>query len=216
MYRAYIVILLLQVAYGLGFDRLVRSLNQVVYTGCSTGPLTPLSGSTSTLLNLTTTLIMSSTTRNNRFSVGGKINIYAGDHRFQFNKTEVESEPESIFVEYIRDNNVPTLDADPYLFSLIHAHLKGYEIFPLPSQGVPYGGEIHSGSQLLPVLPYLSKEATLKNLLRDATDFGLKNLVAKIEQEMANQLESSQGKERQKALDDDPEAMKGFVMLDSV
>ena len=144
------------------------------------------------------------------------MDIHVGHLKFRLNKTEVESEPENIFVEYFQGNNMPTLNADPYLFSLIHAHLKGYEIFPLPPQGLPYGGESYSSRDLsLRVFPYLSKEATLKNLLRDATDFGLKNLVTKIEQEMANQLESSRRAERQN-LDDDPEAVKGFVMLDSV
>jgi hypothetical protein len=158
---------------------------------------------------------MTSTTRKNRFLEKKNMMIFAGDQKFKLNETELQSEPDCIFMEYFRDNNMPDLNADAYLFSLIHAHMKGYEIFPLPSQGFPYGGGSFVGESAARTLPYLSKEATLKNLLRDATDFGLKNLVTKIEREMANQLESSRRAERQ-ALDDDPEAMKGFVMLDLV
>jgi hypothetical protein len=159
---------------------------------------------------------MSSISRKNRFFEAGYMTIRVGNQEFELNETEVQSEPESIFVEYFSADKMPRLNADGYLFGLIHAHLKGYEIFPLPPQGIPYGGVYSiAGNTLPPMLPYLSKEATLKNLLRDATDFGLKNLVTKIEREMANQLESSHRAGRQ-ALDDDPEAMKGFVMLDSV
>jgi hypothetical protein len=154
---------------------------------------------------------MSSTNRKNRFFERKYMTIHIGEQRFRLNETEVQSEPESIFVEYFREDTTLDLNADEKLFSLIHAHLKGYEIFPLPSQGIPYGGGSFYGKSA----PYLSKEATLKNLLRDATDLGLKNLVAKIEQEMAKQLESSRRAERQ-APDDDLEAMKGFVMLDSM
>jgi len=101
--------------------------------------------------------------------------------------------------------------ADPNIFRLIHAHLQGYDIFPLPPQGIPFGRGITSGISTYR-LPSLSKEATLKNLLRDASEFGLKNLVGKIEQEIVNQA----GVAKAQAVEDDHEAMKGFVILDSV
>jgi hypothetical protein len=159
---------------------------------------------------------MSSTSRKTRFLETDYMSFRVGDRIFRLSETEVQSEPESIFVEYFHQDTTLELNADENLFGLINAHLKGYEIFPLPSQGIPFGGgSVSVYGKSAGVLPHLSKEATLKNLLRDATDLGLKNLVTKIEQEMANQLESSRRVERQ-ALDDDLEAMKGFVMLDSV
>jgi hypothetical protein len=98
----------------------------------------------------------------------------------------------------MEEQDRPSLNADVNLFKLIHAHLKGYEILPLPPQGIPCGdGEELGGSAYRPN-PHLSKEATLKNLLRDATDFGLKNLAAKIEQEMANQAKASSPTNSQK------------------
>jgi hypothetical protein len=118
---------------------------------------------------------------------------------FTLTEKEIQSEPESMFVELLPMGSRQYLSADANLFRLIHNHLKGYDIFPLPPQGIPY----------------MSKEATLKNLLRDATDFGLKNLVAKTEQETANHVKAS-GETKPQQIDDDNEAAKEFVMLDSV
>jgi hypothetical protein len=157
---------------------------------------------------------MSSTTRKNRFFGGKYLTIKVNEQKFILSETQIYSEPESIFVDFLPNGRAPDLDVDASIFRLIHAHLKGYEIFPLPPQGIPCGaGTFDSAHSSM--LPYLSKEATLKNLWRDATDFGLNNLVTKIEQEMAKQLESSRRKERQPP-DDDQEAMEGFVMLGSV
>jgi hypothetical protein len=151
---------------------------------------------------------MNTITRQNRFTSGRYINISVGDQRFSLNEAQIFSEPDSVFVNLFRGLEESELDADANVFRSIHAHLKGYEIFPLPPQGIPYGGGSFVKGDSRPV-PYLSKEATLKNLLRDATDFGMKNLVAKVEREMDN----ARRREKQ-ALDDDSEAMKGFVMLD--
>jgi hypothetical protein len=125
------------------------------------------------------------------------INFEVEDQKFTLTEKEIQSEPESMFVEFLRMTGTMRLSADANLFRLIYNHLRGYDIFPLPPQGIPYMG----------------KEATLKNLLRDATDFGLKNLVAKIEQERANQAKASSDTKPQQ-IDDDNEAAKEFVMLD--
>jgi len=150
---------------------------------------------------------MSSKIPQNRFIVlpdrecGLYMTLEVENQTFTLTEKEIQSEPESMFVELLpMDMSWRTrLSADVNLFRLIHNHLKGYEIFPLPPQGIPY----------------MSKEATLKNLLGDATDFGLKNLVAKIEQEMATQVKASSETKPQR-IDDDNEAAKEFVMLDSV
>jgi hypothetical protein len=115
---------------------------------------------------------------------------------FILTEKEIQSEPDSMFVELLHITGRRYLSADVNLFRLIHNHLKGYGIFPLPPQGIPYMG----------------KEVTLENLLRDATDFGLKNLVAKIKQEMANQVSASSDTKPQQ-IDDDNEAAKEFVIL---
>jgi hypothetical protein len=142
---------------------------------------------------------------------------------FLLTELELQSEPDNIFNLKRQDitnlcssrmNSDDThIHADPNLFRLIHAHLQGYEIFPLPPQGVPFGRGITTGISTYR-LPSLSTEATLKNLLRDATDFGLANLVAKVKQEMANQAKVS-AKGRTQPAEDDNEATKEFVMLES-
>jgi hypothetical protein len=63
---------------------------------------------------------------------------------------------------------------------------------------------------------YLSNKATLKNLLRDATDFGLTNLEAKIKQEMANRVGMSKETKVQPIDDDDSEVMKGWTIYEGV
>jgi hypothetical protein len=152
-----------------------------------------------TSLNLTITLIMSTITRKNRFMSGIYLSIRVSGKLFSLSEEQIFSEPESIFVEPLREGvGTVRLNADEGIFRLISTHLKGYDIFPLPEQGIPY----------------LSKEATLKALLRDATDFGLTNLVVKIEREMANQVEAFDNT-REKPIDEDHEADTGFVMLDS-
>jgi hypothetical protein len=141
---------------------------------------------------------------------------------FLLTELELQSEPDNIFnlkrqspmtlSSPCSNSNDTYIHADPNIFRLIHAHLQGYDIFPLPPQGVPFGRGITAGISTYR-LPSLSKEATLKNLLRDASEFGLKNLVVQVEQEIINQAGASTAT---KAVEDDHEAMKGFVMLESV
>ena len=58
------------------------------------------------------------------------------------------------------------LHRDPYLFTFIHLYLSGYEILPLPKDGLPH---------------YFSEESRLKNLLLDARFYGLDTLAEELE-----------------------------------
>jgi hypothetical protein len=111
------------------------------------------------------------------------LSIFVGDKRFDLTAEELATEPNNIFNEIKRVSflacRTPSLNADAHLFRLIHAHLQGYEIFPLPEGGTPFGrGAMNE------VFVMLGREATMHNLWRDARDFGLDNLVMKIEREM--------------------------------
>lgn len=106
--------------------------------------------------------------------------VIVGNVVFELTEEELRSEPDNLLLKLIRpthySNSEPHISADPNIFRLLHAHLQGYEILPLPPQGIPVGQ--HGSSTI-------GSEAALANLLRDANDFGLKNLVGKIEKEMA-------------------------------
>jgi len=111
--------------------------------------------------------------------------IIVGGINFELTDDDLESEPDNLLLRMTRvsryGNSEPHLSADPNLFKLIHAHLQGYEILPLPPQGIPTGQGPLQGTS-----PCLSREATLENLLKDAKDFGLAKLVAKLEKEVVN------------------------------
>jgi hypothetical protein len=111
------------------------------------------------------------------------LSIFVGDKKFDLTAEELATEPNNIFNEVKRASSLarqmPYLNADAHLFRLIHAHLQGYEIFPLPEGGIPFGrGAMNE------VCVMLGREATMWNLMRDAKDFGLVKLVAKIEREI--------------------------------
>lgn len=112
--------------------------------------------------------------------------FFVGNSTFELTEEELKSEPNNLLFRIATTrsthygNSEPYLNVDLNIFKLIHAHLQGYEILPLPPQGIPLGYGATDGP-----LPHLSKDAVLQNLLRDANDFGLKNLVAKLENEMA-------------------------------
>lgn len=113
------------------------------------------------------------------------------EQRFTLSKEELLSEPGNGLIDRLlkpdarRDWEtgfpIVFLDTDPNLFRLTHAHLKGLEIFPLLAQGV----SLWANTETSPI--YLGSDATLKNLLRDAEDFGFKTLCGKIRGEMAGQ-----------------------------
>jgi hypothetical protein len=122
-----------------------------------------------------------------RVTYGTTIFLYinVGGKRFDPTAEEVATEPNNIFPEIKRASSLagqsPFLNVDPHLFRFIHVHLQGYEIFPLPEGGFPFGRGTMNKHEA-PVM--LGREATMRNLLRDARDFGLWNLEGKIEVEM--------------------------------
>jgi len=104
-----------------------------------------------------------------------KYTIIVEGERFSFTLDQLESDPGNFFASYFSGGfkEVPygtkemEIEKDPLLFRLIQAHLRGYDILPLPDQFVP---------------PYMTKEGALNNLLKEATFYGLWNLQAKIEE----------------------------------
>lgn len=99
--------------------------------------------------------------------------IVFDQERITFTRAALLNEPDNIFLTRFlgssEDNGTKgihkiTIDGDPVFFRLIQAHLRGYEIFPLADG----------------VVSYLSKEATLKTLLKLAEKFLFQNLRAKV------------------------------------
>ncbi|KAG8821285.1 hypothetical protein FRC19_008028 [Serendipita sp. 401] len=98
------------------------------------------------------------------------------DAEFKFTKDQLDSEPgnelATFFLQGIdRASNsqstgkVLRLEKDPLLFKLIQAHLRGYDVLPIPDTLVPN---------------YMSKEGALENLQRDARSLGLRRLEDKV------------------------------------
>lgn len=114
-----------------------------------------------------------------------KINVYG--HIFELTEAELGREPKSWLVKAIRDSaadgNQFSTRADLNLFRLIHAYFRGYEIFPLPSQGIPIGQD--SSPANTEAGACFSVDAALSNLLADAKYFDLTNLATKIHNEIA-------------------------------
>ncbi|KAG8818528.1 hypothetical protein FRC17_010803 [Serendipita sp. 399] len=107
--------------------------------------------------------------------VSEKFTIIVSGERFVFTKDQLESDPGNYFAEYflIGFKDVPfgtremEIEKEPLLFKLIQAHLRGYDILPLPDQWIP---------------PYMTREGALDNLLKEAQFYGLWNLLNKIEE----------------------------------
>jgi hypothetical protein len=115
-----------------------------------------------------------------------KYTIVVGDQRFSFTRGQLMVEPGNYFETYflgnfqeaVHDTRELYLEKDPLLFTLIQAHLRGYDPFPFPDSCVPQ---------------YMTKRGALKNLLNDAEFFGLTRLESLIRQEM-NTLDENRNK----------------------
>jgi hypothetical protein len=131
---------------------------------------------------------------------GFKYWIRVHNEDFYLTDNELQSEPGNALIEPLTKSDTPSdnqppqglpsvsVHTDPNLFRLIHAHLRGFEIFPLSSQGLPLW------TRVPPNQVYLGKEATLNNLLRDAEEFKMMKLYGKIRREMAGQIETPTAK----------------------
>jgi hypothetical protein len=103
--------------------------------------------------------------------------VIISGQRFTVTQDQLESEPGNYFATYFlggfqeASENIREikLQKDPLLFTLIQAHLRGYDPFPIPDSFVPR---------------YMTKEGALKNLLKDAEFFGLTRLESLIREEM--------------------------------
>lgn len=102
--------------------------------------------------------------------------------RFPLTKAQLMSDPgNSLAAKFIGDDKLQSMmlgelvvDEEVALVKLIHAHLRGYEVLPL----------------LDGVIPYLSKEATLRTFLNVARQFRLYKLQEKVERSIGKQYPS--------------------------
>jgi hypothetical protein len=102
-----------------------------------------------------------------------KYTIVVNEDRFVFTRDQLESDPGNYFAQYflLGFKEVPKgtremeIEKEPLFFKLIQAHLRGYDILPLPDNWVP---------------SYMTKESALNNLFKEAQFYGLWNLQNKI------------------------------------
>ncbi|KAG8767865.1 hypothetical protein FRC20_005423 [Serendipita sp. 405] len=103
--------------------------------------------------------------------------VKIGDEEFRFTQDQLDSEPGNhLAIHFLQGvdsrsnvveagNRTLLLERDPLLFKLIQAHLRGYEVLPIPDSLVP---------------GYMTKESALENLQRDARSLGLRRLEEKL------------------------------------
>lgn len=109
--------------------------------------------------------------------------IVVSGERFTFTRDQIESDPGNYFAtcffgefaEGKRETKEMAIEKDVQLFKLIQAHLRGYEIFPLPNSAIPH---------------YMTRAGAITNLLLEAQYYGLERLEEKIR---AVQSESAYG-----------------------
>ncbi|KAG8799367.1 hypothetical protein FRC18_008311 [Serendipita sp. 400] len=105
--------------------------------------------------------------------------VKIGDEEFRFTQDQLDSEPGNYLANHflqgvnlrsdaaeVGDRNL-LLEKDPLLFRLIQAHLRGYEVLPIPDSSIP---------------GYMTKESAVENLMRDARSLGLRRLEQKMAQ----------------------------------
>jgi hypothetical protein len=89
------------------------------------------------------------------------------DKCFTLTPDQINSDPGNAFCKFFAGESgycEMEIKSEPGLFRLIYHHLRGYDIFPILDGSVPY----------------MSGETALKNLLKDAEEYELHGLVAKI------------------------------------
>ncbi|KAG8767864.1 hypothetical protein FRC20_005422 [Serendipita sp. 405] len=105
--------------------------------------------------------------------------VKIGDEEFRFTQDQLDYEPGNYLANHSlqrvdskarshvveADNRTLLLEKDPVLFKLIQAHLRGYDVLPIPDALVPN---------------YMTKESALENLQRDARSLGLRRLEDKV------------------------------------
>jgi len=99
--------------------------------------------------------------------------IIVSGEKFNFTRDQLESDPGNYFATYFfgefeeaaQGAQELSLEKEPKLFQLIQAHLRGYDVLPIPEMVVP---------------PYMTKETAIKNLFNDAQMYGLDRLAEKI------------------------------------
>lgn len=101
--------------------------------------------------------------------------IIVSGERFEFSRDQLESDPDNYFATYFfggfsegsQGKKELVIQKDAQLFKLIQAHLRGYEVFPLPDAAIP---------------PYMTREGAVANLLREAQFYGLARFEERIQE----------------------------------
>jgi hypothetical protein len=99
--------------------------------------------------------------------------IIVSGEKLVFTKDQIQSDPGNYFATYFfgdfaegaQGTRELVVEKDIQLFKLMQAHLRGYEIIPLPDTAIPW---------------YMTREGALANLLQEAQFYALDMLVAKI------------------------------------
>lgn len=99
--------------------------------------------------------------------------IVVSGERFTFTRDQLESDSRNYFSTYFFGGFAEgsqglrelVIEKDAQLFKLIQAHLRGYEIFPLPNSAIPH---------------YMTRQGATTNLLLEAQFYGLERLEEKI------------------------------------
>src|ERR1700761_8686895 len=98
--------------------------------------------------------------------------VIVSGERFTFTRSQLESDPDNFFTIYFfgsfseasQKKHEIEIEMEPALFKLIQAHLRGYNIIPIPNG----------------YISYMSDELVLGNLLKEAEYYALGGLVQKI------------------------------------
>ena len=100
--------------------------------------------------------------------------VIVSGERFTFTRSQLESDPDNFFTIYFfgsfseasQKKHEIEIEMEPALFKLIQAHLRGYNIIPIPNG----------------YISYMSDELVLGNLLKEAEYYALGGLVRKIKE----------------------------------
>jgi hypothetical protein len=104
--------------------------------------------------------------------------LWVSGEYIQLTEDQINSDPGNAFAKYFSPSIVQAgrsmnIESEPGLFRLIQAHLRGYDIFPIPDGSVPY----------------MNGKTVLKNLLKEAETYELHGLVAKIREAQNAQVD---------------------------
>jgi hypothetical protein len=110
--------------------------------------------------------------------------LVVSGERFDITTDQFATEPGNWLVAGLSGSKREVqIQAEPAIFKLIQAHLRGYDILPLSDGAVPY---------------YLSKDVMMANLLKEAERYKLKRLSTIIKQNRNSNIIGSSDRSKKK------------------